>query len=597
MKRLFIIIVTIILMTTACTGKQQEEESTMKVKKDDNKSLTSENDTDKEESSGTIENKGDKANNVERTKEQEVQDAGDNVVEAKEVKLIADKKVLVYDLNDDTILIKLEGTFNNLAGTLVYSDYYDAYTVDIKDNEKKVTHKYKLGGQDMTVDIPCGSYIIDQEYLKGIVGKETMNSIKDGSALNINCNLSEYVFSGKYESECGTSGKIQILNHTIDKTIKDFDEVYSNGFIKALDYYNENINDFDKNEKEIYENKLIAEYKRIAIDLLDEYDGNPPKLYTAFTPMYPCLDDKLYDFYKFTTNEFNIKYFLNNQPEVLPFCKSISEHQLFTLAMSIWADSGNLEPMEFVPVVRPELYNKFCNLIQAVNDDSLPYLPNMEFDNIEKVINKGYPIVLMHDIEEIMSFKGKETWKTNLLLPVEFVEKDVNITKSDDSINENENEVKPEVSLKGYDNEKLYSEDNEFNIDYSKYSLVIVPMQESKNKDRLQDREVNITSTGKESNCYFSVFGSLMNVKAVYIKNGFDDSEQHEEVFIADKIENENVTINVELPNDSSSIIVSGVYQFQSSLEEIVFSLDDMRDSSSYKILIVDAYSFPDSEY
>lgn len=156
---------------------------------------------------------------------------------------------------------------------------------------------------------------------------------------------------------------------------------------------------------------------------------------------------------------------------------------------------------------------------------------------------------------------------------------------------------KPDVYLSGFEYEKLYSEDSPITIDYSRYSLVIVPMQESKNMDKLEPRIVNVSEEDNYIGLNFSVFGTLYNVSLTHTKNALDDSEIPNEIFIADKIENECVFINADLPTDFSSVVITGSYQYQSGLEGISFSLDDMRDPESYPIYTVDAYSFPNEDY
>lgn len=168
--------------------------------------------------------------------------------------------------------------------------------------------------------------------------------------------------------------------------------------------------------------------------------------------------------------------------------------------------------------------------------------------------------------------------------------------RADSNINDDSHSM-PDVYLSGFENETLYSEDNQIDIDYSKYSLVIVPMQESKNLGKLTQRVVNVTETEQEGIIKFSVFGKLINVKLEYVENGMDSTEKPKEIFIADEIENECVLLNATMPTDFSSIKITAHYQYVSSIEEISFSLDDMRDPETYKILTVDAYSFPNEDY
>lgn len=155
----------------------------------------------------------------------------------------------------------------------------------------------------------------------------------------------------------------------------------------------------------------------------------------------------------------------------------------------------------------------------------------------------------------------------------------------------------PDVYLSGFDYEKLYSEDSPITIDYSRYSLVIVPMQDSKNMDKLEPRIVNVSEEDNFIGIKFSVFGTLHNVSLTHTKNALDDSEVPNEIFIADKIENECVFINADFPTDFSSVMITGNYQYGSGIEEISFSLDSMRDCESYPIYTVDAYSFPNEDY
>ncbi len=530
--------------------------------------------------------------------------------------------------------------------------------------------------------------------------------------------------------------------------LKTFNEVYNDDLIKALDYFNDNQEKFTEDEKKAFAKSIIDEYKNISLMLLDEFMGDFPIPETAFEPMYPVLDDALYDFYDFTTNEFNLLYFETNQTHAKEFYNKMSNSEIFTIGFKIWADSGNLEPDTFVPVVKPAVFEKMKSVIQiSENDiDSLEYLPNMEYEGVDSVINSKnrYPKALMHSFDEVLELKEKETWKTEIILPVKFVEKELSkqddVFKSEDlsigtkvsdkfevesfksgdmgsesisfklksnnfvkgelfekdlfiyvrfdenvfdkkvlvedvysdsgtteidvnqytfmvdksklllppeyinhilnggtikgdfcvkevtydvspmevgsnaiitevklsdfeierlnkEINEKISDAMPDVYLKGFENETLYSEDSSFTIDYSKYSLVIVPMQESINVRSLMPRAVEVTKTGKETMLSFSVFGTLNNVKLKYTKNALDDTEQPKEIFVADKIENECVFVNAELPTDFSSIVITGYYQFGSGLEEISFALDDMRDHESYKIFTVDAYSFPDEDY
>jgi len=82
--------------------------------------------------------------------------------------------------------------------------------------------------------------------------------------------------------------------------------------------------------------------------------------------------------------------------------------------------------------------------------------------------------------------------------------------------------------------------------------------------------------------------GSLYDVKLEYIENGMVSTEPSYSVALGDEITNTVLNIKAILPYDGSSIRVTGSYKYKSGLEGATFSLDDMRDASSYEIFIVD---------
>lgn len=228
----------------------------------------------------------------------------------------------------------------------------------------------------------------------------------------------------KAEKELGDEIEGEVDQGEEKEKLKTFDEVYSSELIKALDYFNDNLDKFTEDEKKVFAKKIIDAYNNI---LIDESIGDYPIPEMAFQPMYPILDDDLYDFYNFTTNEFNLTYFETYQTHAREFYKKMSNHDILTIGINIWADSGYLEPNTFVPIVKPDVYEKFKSVIETMgNGFELPnYLPNMEYNGVDSVINSNitYPHVLMHNFDEMLELEDKETWKTELILPVKFMEK------------------------------------------------------------------------------------------------------------------------------------------------------------------------------
>ncbi|MCT4599194.1 MAG: hypothetical protein N4A50_15100 [Vallitalea sp.] len=420
MKKVIIILIAIMVAITGCgdkkeTTKTEEElrkeiraelEAQMKEKEAEESKQVKESKQDDEQ----LKDKANEDNNQEKDKSNENNDKTkdtpkektaknnqqqNNTVDNNDTKVensknnlipetIVGKKVLEYELTKETFHVKLEGEFTGLLGTVMYDDYYGSYTLNVTNLPGMISYKYSLNDEDRIIIPPAGTYVLDKEYVKEVLSDEAIAQIDAGKTLNVDCEISEYTYFEKVESEYGTDGKVKITSYEMEKNSND-------------------------------------------------------------------------------TN---------------------------------------------------------------VEDD------------------------------------------------------------------------KHEVYLSGFENETLYSQDNSIDIDYSKYSLVIVPMQESKNLGKLKPRVVDVTETesSHEGMHKFSVFGTLYNVKLEYIKNANDTSEKPLEMLIADKIENECVLLNAIMPTDFSYITITASYQYKSGLEEISFSLDDMRDPESYKIYTVDTYSFSNEE-
>ena len=145
-----------------------------------------------------------------------------------------------------------------------------------------------------------------------------------------------------------------------------------------------------------------------------------------------------------------------------------------------------------------------------------------------------------------------------------------------------------DASLSAFTDETLYSIDEPLALDYSQLALAVIPMQTSINEGALDSLDVAVTRTGNENNFKLTVLGSLYDVKLEYIENGMVSTEPSYSVALGDEITNTVLNIKAILPYDGSSIRVTGSYKYQSGLEGATFSLDDMRDTTSYGIFTVD---------
>ncbi|QRN86660.1 hypothetical protein JR334_05510 [Clostridia bacterium] len=534
-------------------------------------------------------------------------------------------------------------------------------------------------------------------------------------------------------------------NSTVSEELQSFGDVYDGDLIETLDYFNDHYEQLEDNQIKDFSENIVAEYTALCEKPINGIlIGDCPEPETAYIPMSPVLDDGLYDFYDFSTSEFNLAFF-KDQPYNYEYFQKIAESDLFTICMGIYADSGFLQPEGFRAIVKPDVFEKFQLVIASLENENseIPYLPNMEYDGVDSVINStvSYPQVLMHNFEEVLELKDEDTWKTYVFLPVQFVENEIETANHKDvfhyaeltsgtqvsdkfkvelfengamgmeslkyrllgngflkgnlfgdsegqihatfaenyfdknvmlkndfydngeeeadlntnnhfavdremlqlpveyiSYLENEGEITCEMYVKElefendpvetisiahitevkisdaeinrvnneitkmgmldstttnddssslFENETLYSEGNDFYIDYSKYATVIIPMQESINSDTLTPRIINVTNTGNEVPLMFSILGDAISIELSYIENGMEDSQKPVETTIDGPIGNECFILGAALPNDTSFVRVTVLYIDGSGVESTTFTLDDMRDPSAYKIFTI----------
>ncbi len=140
--------------------------------------------------------------------------------------------------------------------------------------------------------------------------------------------------------------------------------------------------------------------------------------------------------------------------------------------------------------------------------------------------------------------------------------------------------------LEGFKNETFYTiKQGEFVVNYPSYRLVVVPLFDSKNKDKLDD--LNVEFEGKYINeLKFTVFGKFNEAKVI---NMVDMDDVGEVEYLGD-ISNRQVYINANLPNDMSLVKVTGKFydEDDDKYEDIEFVLDNMRDLEEYQIITIE---------
>jgi hypothetical protein len=145
-----------------------------------------------------------------------------------------------------------------------------------------------------------------------------------------------------------------------------------------------------------------------------------------------------------------------------------------------------------------------------------------------------------------------------------------------------------ETSTSKFENEMLFSEDEEIYIDYSKHCLVIIPQQNSVNDDKLGNRTVELTDSGNEFASRFAVIGEAFNVEIIYHENPLVEGSETKTVKLKD-VKNEIVTVKCKMPYDQSHVEVKGAFNDSpASVGDFSISLDSVRDNTSYKILTFD---------
>ncbi|MDA3846785.1 MAG: hypothetical protein PF505_09645, partial [Vallitaleaceae bacterium] len=336
---------------------------------------------------------------------------------------------------------------------------------------------------------------------------------------------------------------------------------------KAIDYYMDNRKDFSKNSREMYLDSALAYIYELAYIQ-----------YLAFPDEETITNGKI---------ENLVAYGLDPLPA--------SVESLFQLVKCFYIEDGsafNVQDVErdgwyTVTCVEPA-YTAMIRTMKAdkalLNDESIDYISrddeyvDLHFTNEADLYTLAedvvYPVVLIDSLDQLESFQDVSIWKATAVIIPENVE-------YPDGYDEYEIEA-----LDQFENETVYANDYEFYIEYSMYTLVVIPQQESIN-ELDGSLEIDMSDTGHETTLQFKVFGTLNDVELTYAPNGFDSGVEQTVIDIGD-ITNTTVYINADLPSDASSVLVTGYNAGEFDAEYIQFTLDDMRDVTSYDIIRIE---------
>lgn len=147
--------------------------------------------------------------------------------------------------------------------------------------------------------------------------------------------------------------------------------------------------------------------------------------------------------------------------------------------------------------------------------------------------------------------------------------------------NPNDSGIYPKIT--GFKNEEI----NGFQVDYSKYCAVLVPRYNGINLsalDKVTEIVGSVTQGNLSMKLNFAVFGHMKDIEITYFE-GMDSEGQTIKV---GTLYNSNVEVEIWLPsNDMSRIFVAGeVPSGQGKYYSQSFTMDDMRDSAEYEVII-----------
>ena len=174
-------------------------------------------------------------------------------------------------------------------------------------------------------------------------------------------------------------------------------------------------------------------------------------------------------------------------------------------------------------------------------------------------------------MDQLQELKGSKLWKSYLVIvpeEIEFLDYEL-----------------PNL-MEGFENEKLFSRDEEFAVNYQDYRLVIIPQQKSANEEKLSVKTIDI---GKEDElkfqCSFIVIGRLESGTITLRRNPLDENDLPETIEIG-SLENVKVTVNAPMPTDFSLITVAGDWYYDmGDFENIEFGISSVMDDTSYEII------------
>lgn len=339
-------------------------------------------------------------------------------------------------LNFAIILTSEEGALREISRYI----YLAKYGNDFEMKDGFLVHRARSGGTGLQTESMSlyyyGGYDLEPSY-SGILISESVGAqgVSYDIKSNIEGSLDDFIITYTKEDLLKETKKVIAKDkytfnpdnyniwHTplsIENTAKDFDSVYNgNNYNETLQYYNENLYFFGEDERRAFSKKLLDVINK---DKEEFFNMN-------FGILEGCEN-----YYNKDTNEFDLTGLDVENREII---EKIQSRGIYHIVKVFYTTEGVIEEAGFgvmldlwaFQMLKPA-YSDIIDRFDPNDFDELKpfYVPQIYLDEWTPIkavtrTNTVYPNVYVSSMKDIYLLEGKDTWKTNVLLPVEIINK------------------------------------------------------------------------------------------------------------------------------------------------------------------------------
>ncbi len=206
---------------------------------------------------------------------------------------------------------------------------------------------------------------------------------------------------------------------SLSNTAKRFEQVYNGDNLwDTIRYFDDHLYHFDKEGVKDFSMKVMQVIQK-----------DRDKIYPRNDSVVYYITDEFYDF---KTNDLDISALDEDTKAILKF---IRDNGVYELSKSFYADQGEIMEGGFVVSIQPWAFEMLRPAVHAAYPDRFnPYnynsiepflVPHIHFNAVKQVENTSivYPNVYVYSYEDVKKLEGAETWKTNVIMPVNIVGK------------------------------------------------------------------------------------------------------------------------------------------------------------------------------